>query len=198
MRRSFGSLLCLTLSSAALVSEARGQTIYDAKGAVYSHDLASPLLDDVRVGPPGATGPTTVRRVGFGFVNETDTDESVDVLITFYQAVDPSAAGSDAAASVPIRTYRHFVGTVLGNPTGPILRDPITLPDGGVTIAGTSVGVSFDYVLHDTNTPSVVTPLLQNMLPTVGSTVDRYWADDDRDGTFRGSEAVNVDPNFPH
>jgi hypothetical protein len=68
---------------------------------------------------------------------------------------------------------------------------PIVAPDN-------KVGVQINWVLTGTNTISDVVTRIATNLPTVGSTVDKYWNDDQNPGgSFQGQDAVLPNPGTP-
>jgi hypothetical protein len=193
MRRA---LLAVTVAGALLMRAATAGAViqYDTTALGGQHDNpfgAAPLLDDVHF----AAGPVTLSDMNFAYFNTTSTPEDVDALVTFWDNMNTAASGASVVNTTSLGNFRRHIGVIPGNGTGTtgLFSIPIS-----VTVPDTTVGVQINYVLTTTNTLSDVVPRLADMLPTVGTTVDKYWSDDQNPGgSFQGQDAVDPNPGTP-
>jgi hypothetical protein len=181
---------------------AQATRVYDTTTSPTTHTEAgfgaAPRLDDATLA--GGVGPIVIRAMNFGYANLGSSSQNVDALVTFWDNVNINATGSTTVNSGNLGSFRRPIGPVAAGNTGTTGLFPLTTP---ISVPDTTVGVQIDFVLAGTNTPSEVAALLSSNLPTVGSTADKFWSDDQSPGgVFQGQDAVFYDgfsadhPNF--
>jgi len=206
MRRFFRfiavAVICVVVG--ASVRTARADIILYDDTAAPLHDNsgfpAAPQLDDVTFGI--ATG-ATINAMDFAYWYRIDPfdpppnpqPEDVDALVTFWDNMNTAASGATTVNTTSLGTFRRHIGVIAPDGTGFVgqfnVPTPIVAPDN-------KVGVQINWVLTGTNTISDVVTRIATNLPTVGSTVDKYWNDDQNPGgSFQGQDAVLPNPGTP-
>ena len=187
-------LLAILFVTGAIVQLAPAQviTLYDTTGDGLHDNPFGPaaMLDDLNV----AVGPVQLTAMEFGYHN-TGSDEDVDALVTFWDNMNVNATSSTVVNTGNLASFRRHIGVV---------------PDGGVGTTGLfnlpsiinvpddDFGVQIQFVLTNTNTLSSVEARLSDILPTIGTTADKYWSDDQSPGgSFQGMDAVSFNPGNP-
>ena len=196
------ALLARTLAAAALLligvgaPLARATLVYDTTSVGGLHDNPfgpAPLLDDVTF----ATGPVTITDMNFAYWNsDPSTPEDIDAVVTFWNNMNTGATGATTVNSGLLGSFTRHIGVVAGDATG--TTGLFSLPM-GITVPDTTVGVQINLVLTGTSTLSDVIPRLADSLPTVGTSADKYWSDDQNPGgSFTGGDAVTPAPATPN
>jgi hypothetical protein len=198
-------LMMLTFGTAVMTpTAARAEVIlYDTTTSPL-HDNsgfpAAPELDDCTFAGPG---PISITAMDFAYWYRVDPfdppanplPEDVDALVTFWDNMNTSATGSAVVNSGSLGSFRRHIGVIAPNATG--TAGLFTLPS-AINVPDTTVGVQINFVLTNTTTISDVVTRIATNLPTVGSTVDKYWNDDlSPGGSFQGQDNVKPNPGTP-
>jgi hypothetical protein len=194
--------MCVLLAASA--STVRGDIIlYDTtSGALHDNSgfPAAPQLDDAQFAVPSGA---TINAMDFAYWYRIDPfdppvnpqPEDVDALVTFWDNMNTAASGPTTVNTTSLGTFRRHIGVIAPDTTGFVgqfsVPTPIVAPDN-------KVGVQINWVLTGTNTISDVVTRIATDLPTVGTTVDKYWNDDQNPGgSFQGQDAVLPNPGTP-
>ncbi len=181
-------LIAIAMLIGALAQLGRAATLYDTTGGgLHNNSFGpAPILDDMSI----AGGPVTISLMDFAYVNYGSTAEDVDAVVTFWDNMNTAATGATTVNGSSLGSFTRHIGSIPGNGTGVVglfvLPSAITIPDG-------NFGVEIEYVFTGTSDLSDVEPRLSNILPTTGSTIDKYWSRDQNPNAtfFAGSDAVN-------
>lgn len=172
---------------------ASAETVYDATtGTLFENPLGpAPVLDDLTLVLPSGTPPINITGVSFGARNVDEADQTVDLLLTFFDNANTAAVDAQTVESGLIGTARISNVVVPAADKETFIRQlasPLQLPNG-------TVAVRLTFVAPTTTTVSeVVDALAVSELPTIGNTVDKFWSDQGVfNQTFTGSEQVEPD-----
>jgi hypothetical protein len=204
MRRVFfASAIVFALVDAAATVTRADSILYDTSTSpLHDNDgfAAAPQLDDVTF----SSGPVSITGMNLAFWYRIDPfdpppnpqPEDIDLVVTFWNDVNTAATGTTIVNTNSLGSFRRHIGLIQPGATGTVgffsLPSAINVPDN-------TVGVQVNYVLTTTNTISDVYNRIATNLPTVGTTVDKYWNDSiNPGGVFQGQDNVNPNPGTPN
>ena len=184
-RLTFLFLLCAVIAPAVMAD-----IVYENINSPFFNSAIQPrrALDDgfFYQNPGDFSLPIVVDQAAFGF-QVTGTDPaSLDVRLTFYGGMNPSA---DPVNSNPLGS---FVVPFTNVAPGAIMTSLMPLPS-AILFPGNSWGVEFEFLEPGTNTLSTRGTVLfagsDPNGPTVGWSEDTYWRDGNLDEVYSPTEA---------
>ena len=190
-------LAAFTLATVAVASS-MAALVYDnlpATGSYFTSGIRPNFIaDDFDLAPTG-TNPA-VQITGFEFVFEVNAPTNLDVVVSFYQDLDFSAAaGANIFASAPAPVASYILSGFSLPAAGAYTTGPVSLGAGFLlpsisNYATMNHGITFEFLNAGTTTRNTAaTMMFQGNTPVLGASEDVYWRDADSNGTFTGSDA---------
>jgi hypothetical protein len=190
-------LAAFTLATVAVASS-MAALVYDnlpATGSYFTSSLRPNFIaDDFDLAPVGSNA--AVQITGFEFVFDVNAATNLDIVVSFYQDLDfTAAAGANIFASAPVPVASYILSGISLPAAGAYSTGPVSLGTGFLlpaisNYATMNHGITFEFFNAGTTTrSSAATMIFQGNAPVLGSSEDVYWRDADSNGIMTGSDA---------